>query len=275
VNDLRVRLVVVLVIWAMAARVGLGQIFVGNYTGTPQTLSGWIGEYDLDGSVINPALTGGVPTDISIVGSSMYVMNGGGEFGSLISKYTTGGAPLAMANSTPFYIMTSLAVSASNLYVGYGGGVGKCMLDGELVNDSFITGLNGFPFGIVLSPDQSKLFVADFYSNAIGEYDAATGAATRETLIALADVPAHLPNRRGGKRPHVSCIYRWCQRGCKGIKLEWLACGGTKVTSLEALQRFFERLSTETDGGTPPARTLTQRQYAAAKANEELAKAGW
>ena len=32
---------------------------------------------------------------------------------------------------------------------------------------------------------------------------------TLEKLIALADVLAILPTRRGGKRPRVSCIYRW------------------------------------------------------------------
>jgi hypothetical protein len=98
---------------------------------------------------------------------------------------------------------------------------------------------------------------------------------TRETLIALADVPSHLPNRRGGKRPHVSCIYRWAQRGCKGIKLETLQCGGTKVTSLEALQRFFEQLSTGANRKPPVTRTSRHRRRAAEKANLELAAAGW
>ncbi len=98
---------------------------------------------------------------------------------------------------------------------------------------------------------------------------------SRETLISLADVPANLPDRRGGKRPHVSCIYRWGQRGCKGIKLEVLQVGGTKCTSLEALQRFFERLSAQANGEQPRARTTTQRQRAAEKANAELAAAGW
>ena len=97
----------------------------------------------------------------------------------------------------------------------------------------------------------------------------------RETLISLADVPANLPNRRGGKRPHVSCIYLWCQCGCKGIKLEVLQVGGTKCTSLEALQRFYERLSAVASGEAPPVRTVKQRERAAAKANDELAKAGW
>ncbi len=98
-----------------------------------------------------------------------------------------------------------------------------------------------------------------------------------ETLISLADVPAQLPERRGGKRPHVSCIYRWAQRGCKGVKLEVLQCGGTKVTSLEALQRFYERLSAASNG-EPKALlsgSVKRRQRAADNATKELEAAGW
>lgn len=98
---------------------------------------------------------------------------------------------------------------------------------------------------------------------------------TRETLIALADVPAQLPDRRGGRRPHVSCIYRWVQRGCRGIKLEAIQIGGTSCTSLEALQRFFERLTAARHGDPAPTRTSKQRQRASDSANSELAKSGW
>jgi len=98
---------------------------------------------------------------------------------------------------------------------------------------------------------------------------------TRETLVSLADVPAHLPRRRGGKRAHVSCIYRWAEPGSKGVKLEVLQCGGTKVTSLEALQRFFERLGAVANGEKPLARSAKQRQRATEQATKELEDAGW
>jgi Protein of unknown function (DUF1580) len=96
-----------------------------------------------------------------------------------------------------------------------------------------------------------------------------------ENLISLADVPGQLPDRRGGKRPHVSCVYRWAQRGIRGVRLEVLQIGGTKCTSLEALQRFFERLGAADGGETTPVRTPTQRKRAVEKADTELAAAGW
>jgi len=98
-----------------------------------------------------------------------------------------------------------------------------------------------------------------------------------ETLISLSDVPAYLPKRRSGKHVHVNCGYRWAQRGCKGVRLEVLQCGGTKVTSLEALQRFFDRLTALENGTptTPQSRTSRQRERAMRQANEELEQAGW
>ena len=96
-----------------------------------------------------------------------------------------------------------------------------------------------------------------------------------ESLVCLADVPSHLPDRRGGRRPHVSCIYRWAQKGVKGIRLETIQVGGTSCTSLEALQRFFERLTAARNGEPAPVRTSKQRRRATETANSELAKAGW
>ncbi len=99
--------------------------------------------------------------------------------------------------------------------------------------------------------------------------------AATEPLISLADVPGHLPKRRGGKRPSISCIYRWAQRGVRGVRLEILQVGGTKCTSLEALQRFFERLSAPSNCGAPPVRSALKRERAAKIASDELAAAGW
>jgi hypothetical protein len=59
-----------------------------------------------------------------------------------------------------------------------------------------------------------------------------------EQLVPLHDVPKLLPPRKNGKRVHISAVYRWVQRGVRGIRLEILRVGGTTYTSREALQRF-------------------------------------
>jgi hypothetical protein len=79
-----------------------------------------------------------------------------------------------------------------------------------------------------------------------------------EELLSLRDAARLLPPRRKGKRPHVSCLYRWTTAGCKGIVLESVNVGGTRCTSREALARFIERLSaangTGQGGQTPCGR---------------------
>ena len=66
---------------------------------------------------------------------------------------------------------------------------------------------------------------------------------TAEELITLAAACKLLPKRRRGKRPDVSCLYRWASGGLKGIVLETIQVGGTKCTSREALARFLRRLT--------------------------------
>jgi hypothetical protein len=64
-----------------------------------------------------------------------------------------------------------------------------------------------------------------------------------EIVRSLTEAAAELPRRRGGKRVNVATLYRWASHGCRGVKLETIQIGGTRCTSVEALQRFFEALT--------------------------------
>jgi len=68
-----------------------------------------------------------------------------------------------------------------------------------------------------------------------------------ENLITLSAAAKRLPQRRRGKRPHASTLFRWTTRGLRGVVLESTQVGGTRCTSLEALQRFFNRLKSLND----------------------------
>ena len=85
-----------------------------------------------------------------------------------------------------------------------------------------------------------------------------------EEILSLNEAAGRLPRRRKGSKPHVSTLYRWAQRGVKGVRLEVLQVGGTSCTSLEALQRFFERLS-EPREPAPNKRPDRQREIDAAE----------
>ena len=64
---------------------------------------------------------------------------------------------------------------------------------------------------------------------------------------------AKLPPRR-----NVATLFRWRSPGIRNVKLESMMYGGRRVTSLEALDRFFERVTAAADG--VPVRAETPRQ---------------
>lgn len=63
-----------------------------------------------------------------------------------------------------------------------------------------------------------------------------------ETVLTLPEAAAAIPTQNG-KRPSVSTIWRWCRKGLRGIRLEYLRCGRRILTSREALDRFFTALA--------------------------------
>jgi hypothetical protein len=97
--------------------------------------------------------------------------------------------------------------------------------------------------------------------------------AFQETLVTYADAVKRLPKLREGKSMAASTIYRWASTGSKAadgtrVRLETIKIGGTCCTSLEALQRFFDRLQPHPSAGcadlTAPSfepTRLTPRQY--------------
>ena len=101
---------------------------------------------------------------------------------------------------------------------------------------------------------------------------------TTEEVFSLTEATKskQLPKRRGGKRPHVSCLYRWSTDGCRGVVLESIQIGGTRCTSAEALQRFFDRLSrnVNTEPAAEPTRTASARERASQRAARELEALG-
>ncbi len=69
-----------------------------------------------------------------------------------------------------------------------------------------------------------------------------------EQLLTLKDAAARLPRRRAGRPTHRATLYRWCTVGYRAVRLECIRVGGTLCTSIEALQRFFDRLAKDASG---------------------------
>ncbi len=93
---------------------------------------------------------------------------------------------------------------------------------------------------------------------------------TTEKVVSFKEARAHLPERRAGKRPDIATLYRWTVEGCRGIRLESIMVGATRMTSMEALQRVFDRLTeaaapTESDVPASAPTKTRQRQIEAAE----------
>ncbi len=100
-----------------------------------------------------------------------------------------------------------------------------------------------------------------------------------ESLLTLAQAADELPRRRRGRKTHVSTLFRWSTAGCKGIVLETIQIGGTRCTTREALQRFYERLSQPHavgDGCGPSSgsRSTVRRRRDSERAGAELEASG-
>jgi len=87
---------------------------------------------------------------------------------------------------------------------------------------------------------------------------------THETLLPLTEAALLV-------RKDLSTLYRWTRRGFRGVILETVQAGGTRSTTREALQRFFERLTVR-EHIPAPSRPRTEQH--ATKAGEELESYG-
>lgn len=78
-----------------------------------------------------------------------------------------------------------------------------------------------------------------------------------ETPLPFGVAVRRLPSLRSGRPVNPSTLWRWATVGVKSratgerVKLETIRVGGSSATTIEALQRFFDRL-----GGQEPEQSL-------------------
>jgi hypothetical protein len=64
-----------------------------------------------------------------------------------------------------------------------------------------------------------------------------------EEVLTFPQAAKRLPHLQNGRPVHVSTLWRWAMQGLRGVRLETVKIGGARVTSAEALRRFFAALS--------------------------------
>jgi len=94
----------------------------------------------------------------------------------------------------------------------------------------------------------------------------------REELFTLAQATAWVRDR-SGRKVHLATVHRWALRGCRGRRLETLLIGRQRMTSKEALARFFEAEAQEVHSAapaTPPPAAPPPPQPSAARDVDRL-----
>ena len=106
-----------------------------------------------------------------------------------------------------------------------------------------------------------------------------------ERQLGLQDAAKLYPSFRNGRPTHISTLLRHITRGVRlvngeVVRLEGARLGGRWITSVEAVQRFMERLTSDALGdaskaNTTPIRTTQQRRRELDRVDRELADAGF
>ena len=90
-----------------------------------------------------------------------------------------------------------------------------------------------------------------------------------EKLVTFAQATKVLPGR-----PNITTVWRWRNRGVRGVKLETILSGGRRFTSLEAIRRFQDQVTAAADGEPVRSETPRQRQRAIDRAERRAAELG-
>lgn len=87
-----------------------------------------------------------------------------------------------------------------------------------------------------------------------------------ERPLSLPDAASYIGKLTGTAKPNVSTLWRWCMKGCKGVKLASICIGGKRYVTVSAIERFIEarsvpdaQESTTTAASTPRALQHVER----------------
>jgi hypothetical protein len=98
---------------------------------------------------------------------------------------------------------------------------------------------------------------------------------SKQQILTLKEAIAVVP-KIDGKRPSLGSLYRWVNKGIRGVRLEVISIGGRTCTTRESLNMFFNEVAQASrrngmdDGSTRRMRNSKSRELAVASANAAL-----
>lgn len=97
--------------------------------------------------------------------------------------------------------------------------------------------------------------------------------ALQEDLLTFAQAGRHA-RPRGSKPAAPSSLWRWRTRGIENVRLETICLGGTRYTSVEALQRFFDAVTLARSKQDAPQKPNAEPGTRSAAIKKRLQEAG-
>lgn len=94
----------------------------------------------------------------------------------------------------------------------------------------------------------------------------------QERVLTFTQAAHALPRRRRNRPVSPSTIYRWAGKGVRGVILESLQTPAGRITTAEAIVRFFARLTSRLP--TDTTRSVAKRGHADRRAGAELQRLG-
>lgn len=82
-----------------------------------------------------------------------------------------------------------------------------------------------------------------------------------ERAISLKDACKYLGSVTG-RQPSAATLWRWCLKGCRGIRLESVCIGGRRYVTIPAIERFIHRSNTPTEPSVEPVQELSKTELA-------------
>jgi hypothetical protein len=98
---------------------------------------------------------------------------------------------------------------------------------------------------------------------------------TEERPLSLPAAASYIGKLTGAAKPNVSTLWRWCMKGCKGVKLDSICIGGKRYVTVSAIARFIEARSLPlaphgTTAAASPRPTLPHVERLSARRREEI-----
>jgi len=94
----------------------------------------------------------------------------------------------------------------------------------------------------------------------------------KESFLSLDKASEYIGSINGGTPPSVLTVRRWCRTGFRGVILESEKRGNPRVTSREAIARFFDRISTPL---SVPQSSACAPSIESLEAEQQLIAMGW